>query len=1257
MKRQNQLLRIVLCLLLVCTLLIVLAACGNTSDGGNNGDDSSKKPGGYENEWEDEGNKKPDDDKTPSGSDDEGAKPGPGGSAGAPSADMTLVDPDQFYLRGQVADPSSDITFLYEGYLGRYTAGMFEGDVEFSLCYGDPDDPDEVELECEITAPISVDAERFSNDMTWFISTEDMAVFKTGYLESVGESSFESAVERIILEVAGAWPTDEQLETFLDEKFGYEDFVALVENFGTEGLVLGTSADFGFDEFGDRDPVDVRLDVGEIYDSPYVYGEVKTLESFVKQVEVGYYYLGDESETVYYDFSLADHLDAFAGLGLTFTEEGLVVNDTFFDVLHKNYSTDKKGVIVSVNIDIFDGTVQPLYIEVCTSHTPRIYYDIQVPESVGAELNFEEGFDVTFDVTLAGEQHTVTVEDRTYEREVRSSAYIGQISQWLKKYGEARGNDETAFTLIMPDDVTFTAFEIPVSEYTFLDNLKKEGSFVFTYGDRTTVLNAGNEIGSQLGIYFDSMVSNLTVESDGETQSLLMYLIFGDYEASPTAYTIEAGAELDAVTERIPVTVTLQLDSYLSHLELVNVYLLDTDYYIGEEVSIAPGFQVKLLRRTTFRGELSVEQVIAVTADMIEGFDTSVAADNLYMSVEYNGFGSNLISYIVRPDPVVSIDVVAPFFGTYIIGTNVDFNGAVIKATHESGKIVDVPLAMEHLSDLPTVTGRFDLTVTYEGVTDTHSVDALKVASAAVYEGLGSHYLIGEKPTEATVRVEFESNTMGYDYDYVVIGETELATFDTATAGNCSWVYTFAGVEISHSYQVVEKAYVSYTSNGIAITINGLVLDSVPEHYYEIANFNEIVIPAEIDGIPVTAIAAYAFKDKNMIGKITLPESIVSVGNYAFQNATGLVEINIPQSVTSLGTKILSGCTGLAKLYISGDTPISKYFSTTLPTALTVYVNEGEDTLCSRFLLDLGENYIAKVVLPSTLVEITMDSSTVFWSLGSFGNILAFDANPGGYYTAADGVLFADYGKELLYYPTGKTTESYIIPDGVERVTYMADNVYLKSVTIPATVTLLGENVFRLDEELTTVTFLGSLAALPDGCFSCCEKLVNFNFPTGVTSIGVYCFERTAIPTIVIPKGVTTIGAFAFNQCKVQRLAVPSSAMASFLQLGDQLMTNLTEFAYDGSVPLKKINAVYDYFRLNSPIEKVYIYDTTSFAGGVGNGTSTPIVVYIDKCVTSMTYGERSDQDTTYRYEGSSISNESGFQVFPNAIFTKWYLG
>ena len=68
---------------------------------------------------------------------------------------------------------------------------------------------------------------------------------------------------------------------------------------------------------------------------------------------------------------------------------------------------------------------------------------------------------------------------------------------------------------------------------------------------------------------------------------------------------------------------------------------------------------------------------------------------------------------------------------------------------------------------------------------------------------------------------------------------------------------------------------------------------------YDTSGGLAIIIPSEINGIPVTAIATDAFKNKGLTS-VEIPNSVTSIGYAAFLN-NQLTSVVIPNSVTSIG--------------------------------------------------------------------------------------------------------------------------------------------------------------------------------------------------------------------------------------------------------------------------------------------------------------------------------------------------------------------
>ena len=119
------------------------------------------------------------------------------------------------------------------------------------------------------------------------------------------------------------------------------------------------------------------------------------------------------------------------------------------------------------------------------------------------------------------------------------------------------------------------------------------------------------------------------------------------------------------------------------------------------------------------------------------------------------------------------------------------------------------------------------------------------------------------------------------------------------------------------------------------IVVNHVVYQLIPakeqtEAHYSIvklfdseeakAGVKKLVIPAEIDGIPVTEIYcenAYTDPYRNLsVKKIVLPDTIQVIGEKAFLHMLSLRNINIPSSVVSIGPFAFAQCKGLKQITI-----------------------------------------------------------------------------------------------------------------------------------------------------------------------------------------------------------------------------------------------------------------------------------------------------------------------------------------------------
>ena len=90
----------------------------------------------------------------------------------------------------------------------------------------------------------------------------------------------------------------------------------------------------------------------------------------------------------------------------------------------------------------------------------------------------------------------------------------------------------------------------------------------------------------------------------------------------------------------------------------------------------------------------------------------------------------------------------------------------------------------------------------------------------------------------------------------------------------------------------------------------------------------------------------------------------------------------------------------------------------------------------------------------------------------------------------------------------------------------------VKDLTIPNSVTSIGDYTFHGCSSLTSVTIPNSVTSIGNSAFAFCSNLTSVTIPNSVTSIGGYAFQRcSSLTSVTIPNSVTSIGYAVFSGC------------------------------------------------------------------------------------------------------------------------------
>lgn len=249
----------------------------------------------------------------------------------------------------------------------------------------------------------------------------------------------------------------------------------------------------------------------------------------------------------------------------------------------------------------------------------------------------------------------------------------------------------------------------------------------------------------------------------------------------------------------------------------------------------------------------------------------------------------------------------------------------------------------------------------------------------------------------------------------------------------------------------------------------------------------EIIVPDTLDGYPVTAVGDFAFSAVSEVGeswgntvitysynyqKITLPESVKTIGRYAFAENKNLQEVVLPEDLTDFNYCAFMNCKNLNKINIPDGVEC-------LPDALfmgcsklkTLELPDGIKTICDK------------------AISITADETGTQFSVD--------------------------------------------LPDSVE---FLGANLfesccYAETVTLPKNLRIM-RGTFRNMQDLKKVIFNGSLREIGDYTFRGCTGIEEMSVPDTVTVLGMGVFYNCpSLKKVYLSENITILEVMTFWHC------------------------------------------------------------------------------------------------------------------------------
>ena len=264
------------------------------------------------------------------------------------------------------------------------------------------------------------------------------------------------------------------------------------------------------------------------------------------------------------------------------------------------------------------------------------------------------------------------------------------------------------------------------------------------------------------------------------------------------------------------------------------------------------------------------------------------------------------------------------------------------------------------------------------------------------------------------------------------------------------------------------------------------------------ANDPILVVPEEIEGMPVVEIGDEAFAGLAYLEELTCPPKAGSVGLKAFSKCPRLRKIVLPESADIIGHTWLHASSRVVDITFPAEAEQlnASFFNTIEPEC--VHLGRG----------------LREVEFPHLLCQ-------------SLKHIDVDEDNP---WFSSDGIgLYTKDGTELVRCPVG--IDVYEVKEGCRKIGEgaFAYNSVLREVMLPESVIEIGPRAFA-GSGLRTLDVPSSVITIGERAFANARKLTDIQLGDGVEELGPSAFEGcVSLSDLFIPRGVRKVGSNAFK--------------------------------------------------------------------------------------------------------------------------------
>jgi len=314
-----------------------------------------------------------------------------------------------------------------------------------------------------------------------------------------------------------------------------------------------------------------------------------------------------------------------------------------------------------------------------------------------------------------------------------------------------------------------------------------------------------------------------------------------------------------------------------------------------------------------------------------------------------------------------------------------------------------------------------------------------------------------------------------------------------------------------------------YTTDGASVEI-----------YDYVGEYTDVVIPSEINGLPVTSIGGWSFDYCDALTSVVIPDSVLSIGDHAFYGCDALKRVSIGNGVTSIGVSAFSHCSALTSVVLGNSvTSIGDYAFNGCSALTDISIPDSVTSIgysafshCSALTSVVLGNSVTSIGNYafngcSALTDISVPDSVTSIGSYAFSNCIGLISLviPAKVTTIENGAFWGCSNLiEVVNRSSFITVEKGSRENGY--VGYYALAVYNSGDTFTGTGVTVDDGyvVYTDGEDRILAGYFG--------------EETDLILPAYITKINQSAFdENYAITSVVIPEGVTEIGSSAFNHC------------------------------------------------------------------------------------------------------------------------------